>query len=238
MTEIWGLFLRTVFVYFFIFLMMRLMGKREVGKLSVFDLIVSFMVADISAISLESLDKPLIDGLLPIFTIVLLQIILSYITLKYKKVREVIDGKPSIIINKGKLDHHTMAKSRYNIDDLMMQLREKDIADIGDVEFAILETSGKLSVFLKTEKLPVTVEYQYPDRSYPPFRLPSAIIIEGEVQPRELQKAGKDRAWLDKQLRQRGYQGVQDIFYASLNQVGELYIDQRLPHPSSQQGNA
>lgn len=230
MSEIWGLFLRSVFVYFFIFLMMRLMGKREVGKLSTFDLVVSFMVADISAISLESLDKPLITGLLPIVTIVLLQIVLSYVSLKHKKVRHWIDGKPIIIINKGKIEQDTMAKARYNLDDLIMQLREKEIADIADVEYAILETSGKLSVFPKTEKMLVTKEDISPnaDQQAQPFRMPASLIIEGKVQEQELNKIGKDRAWLDEQLRKRGYQDVRDIFYASFNQVGELYINEML----------
>src|SRR5690606_18102285 len=119
--------------YFFIFLMMRLMGKREIGKLSTFDLVVSFMIADISAISLEGLDRPLLNGLIPILTIVAMQIILSFVFLKFKSIRSWAEGKNWIIINRGQIDKELKANKRYNLDDLLMQLREKSISDIRDV---------------------------------------------------------------------------------------------------------
>lgn len=224
-SELWGIFLRTIFVYFFIFVMMRLMGKREIGKLSTFDLVVSFMIADISAISLEGLDRPLLNGLVPIVTIVGLQIILSFIFLKWKNVRSWAEGKPSIIINQGKIDKEVMAQTRYNIDDLMMQLREKSIADVRDVEFAILETSGKLSVFPKSEKMALTVEDLPSKKKKSPFRLPVPLVIEGKIQEQELRKIGKNPVWLKQQLQQRGYSEIASIFYASVNQQGEFYVD-------------
>lgn len=223
MSELWGLLWRTVFIYFFIFLMMRLMGKREVGKLSVFDLVVSFMIADISAIALENLDQPLIKGLLPIFTIVILQILLSYVSLKSEKVRHWIDGSPIVIINRGKIEKETMAKARYNLDDLLMQLREKDIADIRDVEFAILETSGKLSVFPKEKKQ--VSENEDAKNQEAPFRMPIPLIVDGKVQQNELKKLGKDTHWLQQKIRKLGYQRVEEIFYASVDQTGEWYVD-------------
>lgn len=224
-SELWGIFLRTIFVYFFIFFMMRLMGKREIGKLSTFDLVVSFMIADISAIALEGLDRPLLSGLVPIFTIVVLQIILSFVFLKFGYVRRWAEGKPSIIINRGKIDKEMMAKTRYNIDDLIMQLREKSISDIRDVEFAILETSGKLSVFPKSEKMALTLEDVPSNKRKSPFRLPVPLVIEGKIQEQELRKMGKDYNWLTRQLQQQGISDVKKIFYASINQQGEFYID-------------
>lgn len=226
MNELLGLLLRTVFVYFFIFLMMHLMGKREVGKLSVFDLVVSFMIADISAISLEDLNRPLIKGLLPIFTIVILQILLSYISLKNEKVRHWIDGSPIVIINKGKIERKTMAKARYNLDDLMMQLREKNIADIRDVEFAILETSGKLSVFPKEKNHVQEDEDQGFRKKEKPFRMPIPLILDGKIQKKGLEQIGKDLQWLQQKIQKLGYhQRMEEIFYASIDSNGEFYID-------------
>lgn len=223
--EIWAIFLRTVFVYFLIFLMMRLMGKREVGKLSTFDLVVSFMIADISSIALEELDRSLWVGLVPIFTIVALQVLLSFVFLKFGQIRRWVEGKPSIIINKGKIDKEAMAKTRYNIDDLLMQLREKSISDIRDVEYAILETSGKLSVFQKNSENELSKENISSLREETPFRLPLPLVMEGKVLPNELKKMGKDDRWLKRQLKKQGIDDIRNVFYASVNQQGEFYID-------------
>lgn len=223
--EIWGIFLRTVFVYFLIFFMMRLMGKREVGKLSTFDLVVSFMIADISSIALEELDRSLLVGLVPIFTIVALQILLSFVFLKWGRIRRWVEGKPSIIIDKGKIDKEVMAKTRYNIDDLLMQLREKSISDIRDVEYAILETSGKLSVFPKNSEKVVSKEKLSSSGEETPFRLPIPLVMEGKVFNHELKKMGKDDQWLKRQLKKQGIDDIRDVFYASVDQHGTFYID-------------
>lgn len=216
--------LRAIFIYFFILLMMRLMGKREIGKLSVFDLIVSFMIADLSAIILENKNMKLIEGIVPILTIVALQIFLSFIMLKSKKVRNLIDGEPTVIVHHGKILDRVMAKSRYNLDDLMMQLREKNIANISDVEYAILETSGKLSVFPKTEKTTITKGDLY-QASLRTFHPPIPVVIEGKVQEDGLSQIGQNRFWLKKELRKRGYKEYTDLFYVSVNYEGKLFID-------------
>ncbi|MBA4600843.1 DUF421 domain-containing protein [Thermoactinomyces sp. AMNI-1] len=219
------MFLRTVFIYLFLLLIMRLMGKREIGKLSIFDLIVSFMIADISAMVIENLTEPLILGVVSIITLALLQILLSYLSLKSKKVREWVDGKPVMIIKNGKILEKEMAQSRYNLGDLIMQLREKNIADVSDVEFAFLETSGKLSVFKKEEKRPA----QRGDirRSLRPFSMPIPVIIDGKVQDDGLQKIGKTRFWLKNEIQNQGYRDFKEIYYATVNSNGKLFIDRK-----------
>ncbi|SFJ40988.1 Protein of unknown function [Thermoflavimicrobium dichotomicum] len=152
----WTIFFRTLFMYFFLLLMLRLMGKREIGKLSIFDLIVSLMIADLSATVIEDHKLPVMASAFPIALLVGLQILMSIVLLKSRKARQIVDGDPTIIIKNGKIQPEAMAKHRYNMDDLLMQLRDKNIANVADVEFAILETSGKLSVFPKEEKKPVT----------------------------------------------------------------------------------
>ncbi|GIQ64080.1 hypothetical protein PACILC2_26480 [Paenibacillus cisolokensis] len=144
------LLFRTLVIYFVVFLTVRLMGKREIGKLSVFDLIISFMIAEIAVIVIEDVKRPIWDGVLPMALLVAIQIATAFLALKSRTVRRLLDGKPSVIIAKGQLNREAMRKERYNIDDLTSQLRENQLSSPDDVEFAILETNGKLSIVKKT----------------------------------------------------------------------------------------
>jgi uncharacterized membrane protein YcaP (DUF421 family) len=138
---------RTLFLYAVILLIFRLMGKREIGELSILDLVVYIMIAELAVVAIETPDSNILKNVLPMLLLMVVQIVLAILSLKSKTFRDVVDGKPTIIINKGKIDENAMRKQRYNFDDLLLQLREKDIAKISDVEFAILESSGTLSVF-------------------------------------------------------------------------------------------
>ena len=219
---IWTIILRTVFIYFFLLVIMRMMGKREIGKLSVFDLIVSFMIADLSAMAIDS-EKPMFIGIISILTLAIFQVLISYLSLKSKKIREWADGKPVVIVEKGKILDDQMAKARYNMDDLMIQLREKNIADVSDVEFAILETTGKLSVFPKEKK----ISEEGVHKSLRPFQMPVPLIIDGKVQDDWLRQIGKTRFWLKNEIQKQGYRDFKEIFYASVNSNGKLFIDRK-----------
>jgi|GEM_PF-47023 len=151
MSHITILILRTILMYAVIFVTMRIMGKREIGKLSIFDLAISLMIAEIAAVVLEDISKPIWEGLAPIVVLVGIQVGLAYLGLKFRKVRLLADGKPSILVSKGKLHRKEMARLRYNLDDLMQQLRGKDIDSLADVEFAILETTGQLTIIPKDQ---------------------------------------------------------------------------------------
>ena len=140
---------RTVFFYFFIIFMFRLMGKREVAQLSVIDLIVFILIAELVAISIENTDGSLWLTILPISALVGLQIFLAFLSLKSKRFRTFFDGKPSIIIENGKVNYKEMVKQRYTVDDLLFELRQKEIKSLESVEYAFLETNGKLSIFEK-----------------------------------------------------------------------------------------
>jgi uncharacterized membrane protein YcaP (DUF421 family) len=144
--EFWSLLVRTVIIYFVVFLIMRFMGKREIGKLSVLDLVISVMIAEIAVIVIEDVGRPMWDGILPMVVLMLIQVGSAIVSMKNRKLRLLLDGKPNVIIDKGKINKDIMRKQRYNLDDLMLQLRENKISSVADVEFAILETSGKLSV--------------------------------------------------------------------------------------------
>ncbi len=175
----WVLLYRTVVLYLAVLLAVRIMGKREVGELSAFDLVVAIMIAELAAMSMERINMPLHEGLVPIFTLVGLEILLSYLSLKSHTIRGLVDGAPSIVIANGKIVEKELRKLRYNVSDLIGQLREKDVANIADVEYAVLETSGELSVVLKSSKRPVTPEDLGLPTKYE--GLPVPLIFDGHI---------------------------------------------------------
>ncbi|WP_414478546.1 DUF421 domain-containing protein [Peribacillus frigoritolerans] len=207
-----GIILRTAVIYLVIWFLFRMMGKREVGELSVLDLVVSIMIGDIAVLSFEDLEKPFIRQTIPMFVLAFLQITLAFASLKSVKLRNFMDGKPQIIINQGKIDEKAMRRQRYNFDDLLTQLREQGIIDINEVQFAILETSGRLSVIKKSDK----------ERSE--SQVPFPLIVDGEIQEKNLDKIGKNHVWLLNQLKEHGETKVKEISICGYID-GQIYID-------------
>ena len=189
---------KSLFFYLLITIVYRLMGKREIGELSIMDFIVSIFIAELAAISIENYNDSMFLSIIPIGVLVALQIITSKISFKSEKVRSVIDGNPSVIINRGKINFGEMLKQRYNLDDLLTQLRAKSIKSIEEVDYAILETSGKLSIFKKDDDK---------NRTYP-----LQVIIDGKVQEDVLIQINKSIGWLEENLKREGYL-LEDIFY-------------------------
>lgn len=223
--EMMTMLFRSFFIYLFVLLIMRLMGKREIGKLSVFDLVVSIMIADFAVISIENTEMPFINGLLPIVVMMIAQILFSWLSLKSSTVRNVIDGRPTFIIKNGKINEHEMKKHRYNMDDLLLQLREHKVADVADVEFAILETTGKLTVFPKEGKKPLLKEDLLPTRRI--SRLPVSLVIDSKIQQDSLKRLGLDEEWLRDQLQRYGHKDLNKVFFVSIDDKGKLYVDSR-----------
>lgn len=190
-----NLVIKTTVLYVYIMLCYRLMGKKEVGKLGIIDLIVSVLIAELAAMSIESDETSILVSLIPIAVLVVIQISLSYISLKSVKVRKLIDGSPKIIINKGKVDFKEMSKLRYSLDDLISQLREQSIKSIEDVKYAILENNGKLSVFTD-------------DNIYP-----MPIIVDGVIDNYTINNMNKDTSWVYNLLKKNNIE-LENVFYA------------------------
>ena len=199
---------RTVFFYFFITIIYRFMGKREIGQLGIVDLIVSILIAELAAISIDNEKENLLMSVIPIIVLLGIQIGMSYISLRSSKIRNVFDGKPSVMINHGVVNFKEMVKQRYNIDDLLTQLREKQIRTLEEVDYAVLETSGKLSVFKKKgEKF---------------GNYPMPLILDGKIQENTLKHIDKSSNWINKILKKQNLI-LEDIFYAFYKN-DELYI--------------
>ena len=199
---------KTLFFYILITIIYRIMGKREVGELSIMDLIVSIFIAELVAISIENYQDSILFSLLPIVLLVIVQIVMAKLSLKSATVRGMIDGAPSVIIDRGIINFKEMLKQRYNLDDLLVQLRSRGIKSIEEVDYAILETSGKLSVFRRDDDK---------NRVYP---LP--VIIDGKLQKDVLFQIGKDEEWLYKMLGKENYR-LEDVFYG-FYQKNKLFL--------------
>ena len=187
------------FFYFAIVIFYRFMGKREVGELGIIDLIVSVLIAELAAISIEKYDSSVFLMLLPILVLVILQIVLAKLSLKSDKLRTMLDGDASVIIDNGKVNFKEMIKQRYNLEDLLTQLRARNVKSIEEVEYAILETSGKLSVFTKDAN------------NSGPYPLP--LILDGKIQRMTLKKIRRKEKWLNELLASKKVK-LDDVFYA------------------------
>ncbi len=216
---------RTLIFYAVLLLLLRVMGKREIGSLSPFDLVVTIMIAELAALPMENPEITLIDALVPILTLTVAEIAVSYVTLKSESLRILLTGTPSIIIRGGEIIESEMRRVRYNLGDLMLQLRLKGVSNIADVEVAILETNGELSVILKSQYRPVVpadIEVETEHEG-----LPLTLIVDGAVNRFNLKQAGLDNAWLAAQLDDRGIDSVTDVLLASLDTVGRLFVQRK-----------
>lgn len=191
---------RTLFFYFFILLCYRIMGKREIGQLSISDLTISILIAELVAISIENRKDNMFLTIMPILLLVALEVIFAFVQLKSNRLRRFFDGKPSLIIDSGQLNLKEMVRQRYSIDDLLLALRGQNIKSIYDIQYALLEPNGNLSVFKKN---PLNLNDEYP--------LP--LIIDGVIEKSSLKSLNKSELWLKDKLREYGV-SLKNILYA------------------------
>lgn len=203
---------RTVLLYVVVLIIFRVMGKREIGELSILDLVVFIMIAEMAVMAIENPKDPLLYSILPMLTLLIIQIGLAIWSLKSNRMRNFIDGKPSIIIENGKINEHEMKRQRYNFNDLLVQLRDKNIKNVADVEFAILESSGRLSVFEKDQQSGKKGNLNLP------------FIIDGIIQEEHLLHEHQTTEWLKTELAKLGYSNLDKISYCSYDN-GKFFID-------------
>ena len=184
-----NIIIRTLIGFFSFFILMRFMGKREVGQLSLVDLIIILSMADLMVLGIDGFEDDIFYSLIPMVIVAIIQIVIALVSLKFAKIRNIVDGKSSYIIINGQVDINEMKKQRYNMDDLYTQLRSEGIKSIQEVEIAVLETSGKLSSFKKKEDI---------DASLP-------VIVSGKIDYIILKNLGKNEEWLLKELSKKGY---------------------------------
>ncbi len=191
-------FFRSILIYIFVLAVMRLMGKREIGQLQPFELAIAIMIADLASIPMTDPGIPISNGIISILGLLVMHLIISVINMKSIKAREVICGKPTILIYRGKINEKALKKERFTINELEERLRGNNVVNFGDVEYAILETSGQVTVIQKPEKrntIPedfnIVPEYE---------GIPYDLVLDGKIMKDNLKAIGKNREWLKKQV--------------------------------------
>lgn len=217
-------FFRTIILYILVLIVMRFMGKREIGQLQPFELAISIMIADLATIPMAESGIPITSGIIPILGLLVMHLTISLINLKSIRAREIICGKPSILIYRGKIQEDKLKKERFTINELEERLRGQNIFNIGDVEYAILETSGQVTVIQKPEKRN-TIPEDF--NIIPEYEgIPYDLIIDGKIMYKNLQIIGKDEEWLKKQVKNFKSK-PEEILVATIDGKGQFFCQKK-----------
>ncbi|MBQ8389373.1 MAG: DUF421 domain-containing protein [Oscillibacter sp.] len=214
-------FLRTVILYILIMAGLRLLGKRQIGELEPSELVLTMMLSDLATVPMQDFGIPLLSGVIPICTLLALSLLMSQLSLQSLRFREMVCGKPSVLIREGVIQQQAMRHNRYTLDELLEELREQGYGDLKEVKYAILENSGQLSVLPWAKYAPVTAE-QLGLEVTEDSSLPTVLINDGQVLSRSLQQMGKDAAWLAKTLDEQGFSSPTDVFLMSIDDAGTI----------------
>lgn len=217
-------FVRAIILYIIVLIVMRLMGKREIGQLQPFELAISIMIADLASIPMTEIGIPIFNGIIPILGLLVMHLTISVINLKSLKAREIICGKPSILIYRGKINEKALIKERFTINELEERLRGNNVVNLGDVEYAILETSGQVTVIQKPEKrntIPedfnITPDYE---------GIPYDLVVDGKIMSKNLQAIGKNYAWLKKQVEKFNIK-PEEALVVTLDGKGQIFCQKK-----------
>lgn len=214
-------FFRTAILYVLLIVGLRLTGKRQIGELEPIELVLTMLLSDLASVPMQDFGIPLVNGVIPIVTLLAMSMLLSCVSLRNVRFRTLICGKPAIIIRNGKLQQDAMRHNRLTLDELFEELRTQGVTDISDVKYAVLETGGQLSVLLRTVAQPAT-PYQlgltYEDDVF----LPTVIINDGRLLRGNLRQTGHDEAWLQAQLSENGVDAPSQVFLLSIDERGEI----------------
>ena len=217
-------FLRSIILYNIVLIVMRLMGKREIGQMQPFELAISIMIADLATIPMTDTGIPLGNGIVPILGLLVMHLLISFVNLKSTKLREIICGKPRILIYRGKIQEKALIKERFTINELQERIRGQNIVNLGDVEYAILETSGQITVIEKPDKRTLIPEDfgispQYEGLSYD-------LVVDGKVMNNNLKALGKNYNWLKKEINKFGY-NPEDALVATINGKNQIFCQRK-----------
>lgn len=217
-------FVRAIILYIIVLVVMRLMGKREIGQLQPFELAISIMIADLASIPMTETGIPITRGIIPILGLLVMHLLISVLNLKSVKAREIICGKPRILIYRGKIDERALKKERFTINELEERLRGNDVVNIGDVEYAILETSGDITVIQKPNKRTIIPEdfNIMPDYEGIAYDL----VVDGKIMEKNLQKIGRNYNWLKKEVEKFGIK-PEEALLVTFDGKGQIFCQKK-----------
>lgn len=213
---------RTIILYFFVIFALRMMGKRQIGELQPSELVITILVSELATLPMQDLDIPVLSGVIPIITLVFLELFMSYLCLKNIKLRRFLNGNPCIVINEGKINRKLLGELRISIDELLEELRINNITEICDVRYAIIETNGQLSYVLYPEARSVTAKMM--KTKAPDSALPLVIVNDGYILLKNLEILKKDTFWLEKYLKSQGNININNIFIMTLDACDNIFL--------------
>lgn len=217
-------FFRSIVLYIIVLIVMRLMGKREIGQLQPFELAISIMIADLASIPMADIGIPIFNGIIPILGLLAMHLIISLLNLKSMKARAIICGKPSILIYRGKINEKVLKKERFTINELEERLRANNVFNLGDVEYAILETSGQVSVIQKPEKRNTTPQ---DFKIVPEYEgIPYDLVVDGKIMHANLREIGKDYNWLKKQV-EKFKMKPEEALVVTMDGKGQIFCQEK-----------
>ena len=214
-------FFRTLILYFILMTGLRLMGKRQIGELEPSELVLTLIISDLAAVPMQDFGIPLVNGVFPIVTLLCVSMLLSFFSLKSIRFRGLVCGHPTVIIRDGKVLQQNMARNRFTVDELLEQLRSQGYSDLTAVKYAVLETSGQVSVLPYTKDSPVTPQVMnltVQDN----VTLPVLVINDGHIMSENLSASGYDALWLDKQLKERRLTSPRQVFFMTVDETGAV----------------
>ena len=215
------IFVRTVILYFAILISMRIMGKRQLGEMEISEFIVAALIADLAATPLQDIGIPLLNGLVPIIIMFCFEIIIAGLNMRSVKLRKLTYGRPEIIIRNGRIIREAMHKNRFTLDELMQELRAQGLTDTAQVEYAVLETNGQLSIILKSGDQPATASQMGVDGDDVSYA--HIIINEGRILDNNLELLGRDRRWLSNELKRQNFRSADEVYILTLSESGRVF---------------
>lgn len=214
-------FIRTIILYLILIIGLRLTGKRQIGELEPIELVLTLLLSDLASVPMQDFGIPLLNGLVPILTLLSLSTLFSYFSLRSVRFRSLVCGEPAVIIRDGKLLQQVMRHNRLTLDELLEELRGQGICDIDEVKYAILETSGQLSVLLRSDCQPLTAR-QLGKQVEDDVFLPTILINDGRLMRSNLQRRGLDERWLQEELHRQHLTNTSEVFLLSIDPAGHV----------------
>ena len=219
------IFIRSIFLYIIVLIVMRLMGKREIGQLQPFELAISIMIADLASTPMADAGIPITNGIIPILALLVMHLIISVVNIKSIKARAILCGKPAILIYRGIIDEKVLRKERFTVNELEERLRGSNVISIADVEYAILETNGQVTVIQKPEKKNVTVEDLELQPRYEGITYD--LVLDGKVMYENLKKLSKDYDWLKREVSKFKIK-PEDALIVTIDGKGKIFCQEKM----------
>ena len=228
--------IRTIFLYFLVILVMRLMGKRQIGELQPYEFVITIMISDLAALPMQDTRLPLILGIIPIITLLFIKTILTQLQLKSQFTRKILEGEPCILVCKGKINYQALKRQQINLDELMEELRLAGYFDLNEIEYAILENNGQLSFLTSqsnsdsasvntscsTNTQPKSSSSSQTSTSTQPPKLPIIYVLDGQVNNNALTTSGKNKVWIEHELKKHHIDSIKDVLFAMIDTQGKF----------------